>query len=232
MPKEKISYIADKTHYTYTERERKLLSQLQERSMDLLIALKNIGYEAFVHGSIARGDITESSDIDIHIPIQVPSYKIDILHEFTNTKRRIVLGTPNSVIKAWIEREDGVTLTFPLSHAKERESEFYIFSGYLYLTELQNKRRVPGINKKLILIEPTEDGFWESPVVGNPEYAIRTLKISQRIVEERIRVLTRRDTIGRTGIVLDYTLPPEENFEQALKYIADRNPLIRRITQM
>ncbi len=232
MPKEKISYIADKTHHTYTERERKILSQLQERSLDILVALKNIGYEAFVHGSIARGDITDSSDIDIHIPIQVPSYKLDILHEFASIKRRIVLGTPNSVIKAWIEREDGVTLTYPLSRTKERESEFYSFSGHLYITDLLNKHRVPGINKKLLLIEPTEDGFWESSIVGNPEYAIRTLKISQRIIEERIRVLTRRDTIGRTGIVLDYTLSSEENFEQALKYIADRNPLIRRITQM
>ncbi|NHJ02461.1 MAG: hypothetical protein EAX86_10025 [Candidatus Heimdallarchaeota archaeon] len=231
MPKEKIKRSIDREHHTYTEGERRIFLQLRERSMELLETLQKIGYKAFIHGSVARGDVTESSDIDIHIPIQIPSFKLDILHEFNNSKRRILVGTPNSVIKGWIERDDGVTLTFPLSRPKERELEFYIFSGHLYLSGLQKKIRIAGVNKNLLLIEPTENGFWASSIIENPERVIQVLKISQRIVDERIRVLTRRDAIGRTGIVLDYTLNPEENFEQALRYIADRNRIIRKIIQ-
>jgi hypothetical protein len=47
-------------------------------------------------------------------------------------------------------------------------------------------------------------------------------------VEERIRVLTRREKVGRTGIVFSRDLEEDEVFEEALKQVADTNPIVRR----
>ena len=49
----------------------------------------------------------------------------------------------------------------------------------------------------------------------------------ERIIDERIRVLTRRDKVGRTGLLLDYSIPPTLNFEQALHHLSSQNPIVR-----
>ncbi len=151
------------------------------------------------------------------------------MDEFAKADRQIIMGTPNSVIKAVLTKHDGVSISFPLSPPKERESEFYKFSGLLYLEDLLQEQRIAGVNKKLLLIEPEGEGYWKSSVRANRKRTVEVLDLSQHIVDERIRVLERRDTIGRTGIFLDYNLHPDENFDQALKKISDRNVIVRRV---
>ena len=80
-----------------------------------------------------------------------------------------------------------------------------------------------------MLIEPEEEGYWFSSVNTNKKRTIQVLSLSQRMIDERIRVLSRRDKIGRTGLFLDHSLAPNENFEQALKGLADRNVIVRRM---
>jgi len=121
-----------------------------------------------------------------------------------------------------------ISISFLLSPPREREVEFYKFSGLLYLSDLLNNKRIAGVSKQLLLIEPEGDGYWISSVFTNKKKTIHALSISQRIIDERIRVLTRRDKVGRTGLFLEYTLTPHENFEQALKQIADKNVIVRR----
>ncbi len=93
---------------------------------------------------------------------------------------------------------------------------------------VKTKQRVLGVNKKLILIIPTERGHVEREVVGRESEVARTLGVSIDIVTERVHVLTRRDSIGRTGIYINEEVPDWMGFEEALKLIADRDPNVRR----
>jgi hypothetical protein len=60
------------------------------------------------------------------------------------------------------------------------------------------------------------------------EEAAKLLGISAETVRERVRVLTRRDKIGRTGVYLNVEVPKERSVEDYLRIIADRDPAIRR----
>ncbi|MEM1921670.1 MAG: DNA polymerase subunit beta, partial [Desulfurococcaceae archaeon] len=53
------------------------------------------------------------------------------------------------------------------------------------------------------------------------------LGISIETVLERIRVLSRRDEIGRTGVYVKYELSQNDSFEKTLNEIARKNPSIR-----
>ncbi|MFW9903008.1 MAG: nucleotidyltransferase domain-containing protein [Candidatus Thorarchaeota archaeon] len=229
MPREKIVRNIGHEFHPYTQDEWNQLKRLRESAIRILRILENAGITAFVHGSVARGDISDTSDIDIYIPVQIPSYKLELINDFQFIDRRIIMGTPNSTIRAIILLHDDKTISFPLSTPSEREDEFYRFSGCIYLKDLLFNRRIAGVTKKLLLIEPEENGYWISSVSANKNKAIQLLSLSQRIIDERIRVLSRRDKIGRTGLFLDYSLLPTENFEQALKSIADRNVVVRRL---
>jgi predicted nucleotidyltransferase len=111
---------------------------------------------------------------------------------------------------------------------KRREWEFYRFGGVIDLEELMKDRRVAGVDKRLLLIEPTLEGHKESSVIGRERQVAKLLGVSLDLVEERIRVLGRRDRIGRTGVYLNRQLSPEENFEEVLKQISEKDPIIRR----
>ncbi|UCG90358.1 MAG: nucleotidyltransferase domain-containing protein [Candidatus Heimdallarchaeota archaeon] len=229
MPREKILRNVGREFHQYTEKEWKLLKEFRKKAIEILEILEHAGIKAFVHGSVARGDINEASDIDIHIPIQIPSFKLDLIKDMQFTDHQIMMGTPNSTIRAVLSLKDSLTISFPLSNPVEREDEFYRFSGLLYLEDLLLNRRVAGVTKQLLLIEPEEEGYWYFSIDSNKKRAIQILSLSQRIIDERIRVLTRRDKLGRTGLFLDYSLTPDENFESALKNLADRNVIVRRM---
>ncbi|MEM1600523.1 MAG: DNA polymerase subunit beta, partial [Sulfolobales archaeon] len=75
---------------------------------------------------------------------------------------------------------------------------------------------VPGVNKQLILIIPTEFGHVEYPVIGYEGYVAKVVGISVETVRERVEVLSRRDRVGRTGVYLKYFLRADEGFDEAL----------------
>jgi len=228
MPRVKVERFSGREYHQYSSDELLKLSEIREKAQRILdLFYKNQIY-AFVHGSVARGDITASSDIDIHIPSIIPSFRLEILEELLIKDRRIIMGTPNSIIKGLLILDEDISITFPLINPDERDIEFYKFSGLLTNVELKNNQRVIGVSKKLLLIEPDVDGYWQSSIIGNIPDVMNKLSISQRIVEERIRVLSRRDQIGRTGVLINYSLTSDENFEQACKTLADKNPIVRR----
>ncbi|MGB9741422.1 MAG: hypothetical protein ACP5IM_00080 [Candidatus Bathyarchaeia archaeon] len=67
------------------------------------------------------------------------------------------------------------------------------------LEDLKAGVSVAGVDNRLMLIEPTEKGRWESGIVGREEYVVKILKISVDTVLDRVHALLRRDGIGRTG---------------------------------
>ena len=185
-------------------------------------------FDPHVYGSVARGDVRKDSDIDIIIPYKVPSFLVELALEGLVLRRRIVMATPWHLIKGHIEIDEETTVTFPLVNPNDRELEFYKWGGMLDIWGVKTKERVPGVNKKLILIEPTEKGHMEQEVVGRESEVAKLLGVSIELVEERVKILTRRDSIGRTGIYLNEEVPDWMSFEEALKMIADRDSNVRR----
>ncbi len=96
------------------------------------------------------------------------------------------------------------------------------------ISMLKNRKRVPGVDKRLMLIEPTAEGHVESTVVGREKAASRILGVSLNTVLDRVHALLRRDEVGRTGMFIARDLSPDETFEMVLKKLADENPAVRR----
>lgn len=235
MPREKTARRdTGSQDVTYTADRWSHLSTLRWRALEIMGALDPIGVEPLIHGSICRGDVSEKSDVDIYIPSVVPSFSV----EFALTEagyqiihRELVHATPFHAIKAHIYLPDNSVVTFPLTSPAPIELEFYQFGGCLDRMGLENERRVPGVDKRLLLIEPTETGHTESPVIGNELVVAKKVGVSLKIVEERVKILMRRDEVGRTGVYLKRQLAPEETFEAVLKHISDRDPVVRRRVQ-
>ncbi|MBS3815599.1 MAG: nucleotidyltransferase domain-containing protein, partial [Hadesarchaea archaeon] len=142
----------------YEKRRWDLLDGFREKTHHILSILKNSGVNALVHGSVARGDVNKDSDIDIIIPNKTPSYKVELAIEESDLKpvsKEIVMATPWQLPKAHIDLGDNELITIPLLEPKKLESEFYQFGGAIGLNEINNEERAPGIDKRLVLIEPT-----------------------------------------------------------------------------
>ncbi|MEM2142682.1 MAG: nucleotidyltransferase domain-containing protein [Candidatus Thorarchaeota archaeon] len=203
---------------------------MRQESLALVRQLERAGIKCFVHGSVARGDVCPSSDIDVVILEPIPSYRIE-LAVGNWVRREIVQATPSSVIKGHIHVDQNKVVSFPLVRAMTRETEFYRWGGLVNIEQLQRNERAPGVDKRLLFIEPTESGHIESGVIGYEHIVARKLGVSIGIANERVRVLLRRDQIGRTGVYLNHVLAEDENFEAAIRYLVDRDPAIRRTVE-
>jgi len=226
MPREKVVKVWDEREVVYSPKRWAILWKKREKALKIMERLKD--FDPHVYGSIARGDVRKDSDIDIIIPYKVPSFLVELALEGLILRRRIVMATPWHLIKGHIEIDEETTVTFPLINPNDRELEFYRWGGMLDIWGVKTKERVPGVNKKLILIEPTEKGHMEQEVVGRESEVAKLLGVSIELVEERVKILTRRDSIGRTGIYLNEEVPDWMSFEEALKMIADRDSNVRR----
>lgn len=234
MVREKIQRVPEYREVVYSKDRWRLLNMLRKEAINILKPFYMHGIRAVVHGSIARGDVWKGSDIDVFIPYHVPSYKIEVILENSGYKinyKYIVMATPLSSPKAYIvlDNEEKRVISFPLVKLQQREIEFYRFGGLVDLDMLYKNVRVPGVDKRLILIKPTKTGHVEMPVIGYEEEVAKLLGISVDTVLERVRVLSRRDEVGRTGVFLKYILSPEEVFEEVLQDIAAKNPWVRRV---
>jgi predicted nucleotidyltransferase len=218
----------------YTQEQWILLSNLREQSAKLLAALEEKGLRTIIHGSVCRGDVSAQSDIDVYISQVVSSFLVELALEqggFRTITRELVHATPFHTIKAHIYLEGNAVVTLPLTNPAPIEREFYNFGGSLTQEELLVDKRVAGVDKRLILIEPTKEGHTETPVIGNEVITARKVGVSLKIVKERLKVLVRRDEVGRTGVYLKRQLAPEDTFEGLLKRISDRDPVVRRRVQ-
>ncbi|MEM4808351.1 MAG: hypothetical protein QW462_04065, partial [Candidatus Nezhaarchaeales archaeon] len=138
-------------------------------------------------------------------------------------------ATPAHAVKAHIYLDERTVITFPLTSLTRHEREFYKFGGELGFDELKEGKRVCGIDKRLKLIEPTPRGHYEEPIIGKELYAANKVGVSLDVVQERIKVLMRRDEVGRTGVYLKYEVNPHESFEEALMTLASKDPALRRV---
>ena len=222
---------AERVEIIYDKRQWKLLKQLRLKAVEILETLDNCHLRSIVHGSIARGDVSETSDIDVFLPDPPSSFIIETLLErssFPVHNRTIVQATPHYALKGYIELDQQSSLSFPLVKLRPVEKDFYRFGGEALLSTLREEKRVLGVDKRLMLIEPTAEGHTESTVVGREEEIANLLAVSLNTVLDRVRALLRRDEVGRTGVFIEKELAPDETFEQAMKKLAYQNPAVRR----
>jgi len=222
---------AERLEVVYDEEHWRLLDDLRAQAVEIMKALEKVHIFSVTHGSIARGDVSPKSDIDIFIPQVVSSFAIETALEkagFPISKRVLVQATPTYLVKGFIEIDERRHVSFPLSKFRKTEREFYKFGGEAVLEMLMKNVRTPGVDKRLMLIEPTANGHIESSIIGREEPVAKLLGISVDTVLNRVRILLRRDKIGRTGLFIEREISPRETFESVLKKLTDENPAIRR----
>ena len=218
----------------YEKSRWKVLKELRGKAIQIMEALDRVYLRTIVYGSLARGDVSEKSDIDIFLPDQPSSFLVETTLERLGIqvhRRKVVQATPFYAVKGYIELDEQHCLSFPLVKLRQVEREFYTFSGEADLLILKEDRRVLGINKHLMLIEPCLEGHTETTIVGREGAIARLLGISVHIVRERVRALLRRNEVGRTGVFIAKELAPNETFELILKKLSDQNPAVRRRIQ-
>jgi predicted nucleotidyltransferase len=222
---------AERVEVVYGEKRWKLLAQLRSRAVEVMRALEKAHLLFIVHGSIARGDVSVSSDVDVFLSEASSSFAIETAlgnAGFIFNKRLLVQATPSYAPKGYIELEPKLTVSFPLMKMRRTEREFYQFGGEASLQLLKDNVRVLGVDKRLMLIEPNPRGHVESTIAGKEEAIAHLLHISVDTVLDRVHALLRRDKVGRTGVYIERELTSEETFEMVLKQLADKNPAVRR----
>ena len=222
---------ADKAEVLYSEKHWKLLQRLREEAVEIMEALEKTGLNCVTHGSIARGDVSVKSDIDVFIPNPSGSFLIESAVEragLTVNQRILVQATPVYAAKGYIELDPQRVVSFPLMKMRPLERDFYRFGGEATLQALKDKKRTVGVDKRLMLIEPTEQGHVESSIIGRENAVAKLLKVSVETVLDRVHALLRRDEVGRTGVFIKRELAPDETFEMVLQRLVDENPAVRR----
>ena len=222
---------AERVEVVYDKKRWKLLKELRFKTVQIMELLDKFHLRPIVHGSIARGDVSETSDIDIFLPDPPSSFTIETALERSGVPvhhRIVVQATPLYAVKGYIEIDKKRCISFPLAKLRPVEKDFYKFGGEASLHMLRKDMRVPGVDKRLMLIEPTPEGHVESTVAGREEEVANLLGVSLNTVLDRVRALLRRDKVGRTGVFIERELLPNETFELVLKKLADQNPAVRR----
>jgi predicted nucleotidyltransferase len=222
---------ADYQEVVYNSARWILLREYREEATRIMTALESSHLQTLTHGSIARGDVNEKSDIDIFIPNPQSSFAVETAltkAEIPINARFVVQATPTYAMKAYIEVDARTSVSFPLMCMRTVEREFYKFGGEVDLDHLRAGTRVAGVDKRLMLIEPTERGHTESSIIGREEHAARILAVSAQTVLDRVHALLKRDEVGRTGVFIKKELATDETFEGTMKRLADENPAVRR----
>lgn len=215
----------------YGEDHWRLLDALRREALGMLRPLVEAHLEPLVYGSIARGDVKPRSDVDVYVPRPPAPPVLEAALERGGVRivrREIVQATPSYAAKAYLYSGDRRGYSYPLVELRPSEAEFYAFAGALGHGGLRQGLRVPGVDKRLMLIEPTEAGHEESPVKGAEGAAAARLGVGIRVVLERVRTLERRGRVGRTGVYLKRELAPDEDVSTVFMELAGGRPAVRR----
>ncbi len=216
----------------YDEKKWQLLQKLRMKATSIMAVLENNGIKSYVYGSVARGDVSEKSDIDIVIlnppPLVILNYVIE--NNFNVYSKEIVQATPNHALKGYVYLDEKTVISFPITKLTKREYEFYYFGGLLSYEKAKDWRiRTPGVNKKLLMIIPKEFGHIEYSIIGRESEVSKILGISIETVLEREKILTRRDAKGRTGVFIKRILARDESFDEVIRELIDKNPAVRNL---
>ncbi len=222
---------AERLQIHYSKQRWQQLETLRTDAIKIMKVFERANLTTITHGSVARGDVTAKSDIDIFLPHPPSSFKIEETLERANinaNRRLIIQATPHYAVKGYIEINEQKSVSFPLTRMRRVERDFYRFGGEISFAMLREGERVLGVDKRLMLIEPTDEGHVESSIVNRRGEVAKLLGVSLETVLDRIHALLRRDRIGRTGMFIKEELVADVTFEMALKRLAEMKPEVRR----
>jgi len=228
MSKEKIL----RDHFEsliYTKSDWTLLELKRVRAANLLKMFE--GLTPHIYGSVARGNVHKNSDIDIIFTEPIQSFRIELIlnkNGFKHYFREIIMATPKDSIKLYIYLSELESITVPLTKFDKKTLEFYDFGGKINLNELNLGMRRPGIDKRLVLIKPNQQGHEDFSIIDNEAMAAKELGISIDTILERKKVLLKREKHGRTGVFLKRELDINESTEEVLKKLSDKKAIIRK----
>ena len=221
----------DAREIIYDNNRWELLRNLRLAAISIMEKFEARRLFSIVHGSVARGDVDRNSDIDIFIPNSLSSFQIENVVRLAGLNiesRFIIQATPIYAMKGYIELDDKITVSFPLMNLRKTEREFYSFGGKIDLSQLTKGIRVNGVDKRLMLIQPTENGHKEYTIIDFEQQTAKILGISIQTVLNRKQTLLKRAKVGRTGVFVKKELSLDETFELVLKRLAENNPAVRR----
>ena len=217
----------------YDENRWNILRKKRFSAIKMLKTLSSCGIiNPIVHGSVARGDVDEHSDVDVALLRPYSPSLLELCIErrgYSIYSKKIVMPTPIHTPKLYIYLDpfEELIISDPLAELSPIEVEFYKFSGMVEYNDLLRDVRVAGVDKRLMLIEPVEDGHVETPVVGNEGYVARRLGVSIEVVLDRVEALTKRVREGHTGLFIEYEVPPNTNTEAYIEFLCRENSLFR-----
>ena len=223
--------MSERLEVSYGEAHWLNLSRLRGEAVKLMKPLAGIHVNCLAYGSIARGDVRPTSDVDVFVPSPPDPALMEAALERAGIRaesREIVQATPGYAAKGYVYTGERTGYSFPLTPLLPSEREFYSFAGSATLDDLAGWKRVPGVDKRLMLIEPTTAGHVESTIRGREGEVAHLLGVDTRIVMERVRTLDRREQVGRTGVYLKRVLAPDEGFGEALRELSLRRSFLRK----
>ena len=215
----------------YSEKHWATLEKLRSEAEAMMKPLVEAHLYCIVYGSIARGDVSETSDIDVYLPTPPSPTLIEATlesHGIRYDRREIVQATPSYAAKAYIYLDELKSYSFPLVPLRQSEEDFTGFAGRINYDQLKENTRVPGVNKDLVFIEPNTSGHMETPIRGNEGIVAKKLGVDTRIVFQRQRTLERRERVGRTGVYIKRELAPDESFGSVFNELTRSDSAIRR----
>ncbi|MBY9017465.1 MAG: DNA polymerase subunit beta [Candidatus Lokiarchaeota archaeon] len=215
----------------YKKNDWELLNNKRLQALKLLNVFVIAGYDPYIYGSLARGDVHVDSDIDIVFLRRISSFLVEHVlfkNGYDNYFREIIMATPGDTIKLYIYLSELESITIPISPFDKKSLEFYSFGGKINQNQLKRKIRVPGIDKRLVFINPTNDGHEESSIIGNEHDVAKEINVNIETIIERRNVLLRREKYGRTGVFIKRPLNPDESTEDVLKLLARKKSIIRK----
>ena len=218
----------------YTNQDWEILRKKREQALFLLKMFIKEGLNPYVIGSIARGDVHRDSDIDLIFPYVLSPFKIEYilsLNGFENYFREIIMATPSDPLKMYIYISELESISFPLTKLDKKSLEFYNFGGKISYEQLKQEVRLPGIDKRLVLIEPIDNGHHETSIIGNEHLVAKKVNVSLDTVLEREKVLLKREKVGKTGVFIKKQIDIGESSEEILKNLAKNKRIVRKKLQ-
>ena len=218
----------------YDDRRWGIFVEKRKKALKILMDMRNCGIlTAVAHGSIARGDVDVDSDVDIALLKPYPSSIIRYCLEkngYSTYSISIVQATPRHTPKIYLYLDalEELCISNPLAELDAVEIEYYRFSGMVNIDDIASNVRVPGVDKRLMFIEPMEFGHRELPVIGNEGYIAKRLGISLNVVMDRVEALSKRVEEGHTGLFIKIELPEFDYLEHIIRKLCVENSLFRK----
>jgi len=148
--------MAERVEIVYDRGRWRLFNAMRREAAAMMAPLRAAHIDCLAYGSLARGDVSDGSDIDVFIPGQQSPTIVEAAlerHGVRPTGREIVQATPGYAAKAYIYTAELRGYSLPLVELRPTEREFYSFAG----ESLLKYRHVSYLGESVVTQTATQD---------------------------------------------------------------------------